>query len=365
MSRSGAPARVAILGAGWVVRHCYLPALAAVGARLAAIHDPEPGLAGALVEAAGSGRVAGGVDDLLASEADLVVVATPNHTHAPLSRRALEAGHRVICEKPLALDRAAVEELLPAGRGRLFVSCPFRFRPDVGALLDVFASGELGEVYRLRLSWTRAQGVPRPGSWYTDRARAGGGVLVDLGSHLLDLALRMAPQEVAGVTAWTSYVHAGSVRHAVPWMAGRADDDGGRADVEDQAAALLLLEGGRAIELQVSWAGYRSYDRTRIEIEGSDGRAVLDTLFGYSTLAPPHPPRLTVISRHGREVREIPFQRRPAADFGAMLCALGSEEQPGVCDLDHALRVVDAVERVYDASRKRPAPHLVARFDGD
>ena len=351
---------MALLGAGWVAGTCYAPALSEAGLRLAAVADLDRQLAQSLVARLGQGRVAADPAELLTIPSDLVVVATPNGTHAGLSRQALSAGLRVLCEKPLASRRRDVEPLVEPGRGRLFVSCPFRFRPDVRALLALCAGGEIGKLHRLRLSWTRARGIPRPGSWYTNRRLALGGVLIDLGSHLLDLALLLLKTPVARVSAWTKRLHSASREHAISWMEGRPGDGSGLIDVEDQAVALLEFEGGGILELHVSWAGYQPCDRTCIEVEGSAGTAVLETLFGYSAAGPPEPPKLRLETGRDSSVREFAFERSPAADFGAMLRAvLDSEDgSPAVADVTHTLRVVDAVERIYGAALTRPNRRL-------
>lgn len=339
---------VAILGAGWVSHHCYRPALAEAGLRLSAVADPDQEAARRLVAEAGEGEVVPGAEDLLRCPADLVVIATPNALHAPLSRSALAAGFKVLCEKPLALSRADVEDLLVDGSGRLAASCPYRFREDVQALAGLARRGDLGEIYRVRLSWARARGVPRPGSWYTQRRISGGGVLADLGPHLIDLALLLTGHpRVLEVAAWTGKLLSGSEEYASSWMSA-SPRRGGPVDVEDQASLLLKIAGGVA-EIHVSWAGHRGCDRTRIEVEGTKGRAVLKTLLGYSTDGPISPPRLEVFRAGGATSRELRFERRPATDFGRMLraCLEGGSVFPGVATGEQALAVVDVLERAY------------------
>lgn len=350
---SAARPAVAILGAGWVSHHCYGPALARAGLRLSAVVDPDLEAARRLVVEAGEGEVASEVEDLLRCPVDLVVIATPNALHAPLSRSALDAGFRVLCEKPLALSRADVEDLLTDGSGRLAASCPYRFREDVQALAGLARSGDLGEVYRVRLSWDRARGVPRPGSWYTQRQISGGGVLADLGPHLIDLGLLlMGHPRVLEVDAWTGTILSRSSReYASSWMSASSAQSGGVVDVEDQASLFLKLARGVA-EIHMSWAGHRGYDRTCLEVEGTRGRAVLNTLLGYSTQGSAAPPRLEVSKEGVITSCEFPFERSPAMDFGRMLraCLDGGSGFPGVATGEQALAVVDVIERAYAAA---------------
>jgi len=355
---SAARPSVAIAGAGWVSHHCYRPALAENGLRLSAVADPDLEAARRLVAEAGEGEAVSEAGDLLRYPADLMVIATPNALHAPLSRSALAAGFRVLCEKPLALSRADVEDLLVDGSGRLAVSCPYRFREDIQALAGLARSGDLGEIYRVRLSWDRARGVPQPGSWYTQRRISGGGVLADLGPHLIDLALLFTGHpQVLEVSAWTGTLLSGSDEYASSWMSS-SSRRGDVVDVEDQASLLLKLASGVA-EIHVSWAGHRGCDSTRLELEGTRGRAVLKTLLGYSTEGPVSPPRLDVFRAGGATSRELPFERRPATDFGRMLraCLDGGSVFPGVATGEQALAVVDVLERAYaDAGGRAHTP---------
>ncbi|MCP4656358.1 MAG: Gfo/Idh/MocA family oxidoreductase [bacterium] len=346
---------VGILGAGWVAENCYAPALAATGMKLRAVHDCDSEIAAQFVRRLGMGEAIADLDRFLAVDVDLVVVATPNATHAALVRRALEAGRTVLSEKPLATNRAEVEGLLFAGN-RLHVSSPFRFREDYGALLERVRAGDLGQIHRIRAEWVRSKGIPRPGSWYTDRRRAGGGVLADLGAHVLDLTLLlMGGSRLHRIQTWTASLLVNSETHASPWMHGVADNSPGPViDVEDQAVVHGVLEGGGLLEVHLSWAGFRPHDRTRFEVEGSRGRAVLDTLLGYSSIAPPSPPRLWIRTRKkASESRTFHFERRPAHDFGRMLEAIFGGSSPGrarPATVEEAWSVADFIEQAYGSA---------------
>jgi predicted dehydrogenase len=348
---------VALVGAGWVVQKCYLPALATLDLPVAAVADIDLAAAERLVARLGAGAVCGDLDELLGLGVDLVVIATPNCTHAALSRQALATGCSVLCEKPLALNKAEVTDLLDHGASRLHVSSPFRFRTDVQALLDVAKSGTLGHVYRTRVSWVRARGIPRPGSWYTNRRQSGGGVLTDLGPHMLDLALLLlGEKDVTEVSAWTGETLSASYAHASPWMPAPAGGGGEQViDVEDQASVQVTFDDRSLLEVHLSWAGFRGHDRTCFELEGTRGRAVLETLLGYSTMAPPTPPRLRLWAAGGAESREFELRRDPGLDFGHMLRALVNPSAGGLATTSgrDSLRIVDIIERAYLSARSR------------
>jgi predicted dehydrogenase len=178
---------------------------------------------------------------------DAVTIATPNDTHRALVLHALDAGLHVLCEKPLALNGAEARELTAAAtraKRTLMVNYSYRYTPASQALADQVRSGALGDIYFGRSIWHRRWQIPA--GWFQDKARSGGGPLIDLGVHRLDLALWFMgfPQAVS-VSAATYDRLA---------QAGVAD---GRLDsysVEDLATAFIRFENGTTLVLEASWA---------------------------------------------------------------------------------------------------------------
>jgi len=119
---------------------------------------------------------------------DAVVIATPNDTHAPLSIAALEAGKHVLCEKPMALNFAQARKMAAVSEntGRLLmIGMCRRFGEKVLALRRFVEQGDLGHVYYARAGYTRRWG--NPGGWFSVSERSGGGPVIDLGVHVIDL----------------------------------------------------------------------------------------------------------------------------------------------------------------------------------
>jgi predicted dehydrogenase len=188
-------------------------------------------------------------DALLAAEKpDVVSIATPNALHRAQTEAALAAGCHVLCEKPLSVSaadgRAMVAAATRAGK-RLMVNFSYRFSAASLALKRVVDAGRLGRVYYARSVWHRRRGIPGLGGWFTTKKLSGGGPLIDLGVHRLDLALWLMgfpKAEHVLATASDAFMR-------------RAATEGKSADVEDLAAAMISLDGGRAITLEASWAG--------------------------------------------------------------------------------------------------------------
>ena len=186
---------------------------------------------------------------------DVVSIATPNATHYELTLAALEAGLHVLCEKPLALDAGQAREMAAAAAaaGRvLMVNYNYRFVPASQALKA--AAGTLGEVYFARSVWHRSRGIPGPHrgrkNWYVERDMAGGGSLIDLGVHRLDLALWL--MDFPAVAAVTGATYAALGRAYAARTASSFD-------VEDFAVGFVRFVNGASLVLEASWALNQPY----------------------------------------------------------------------------------------------------------
>lgn len=123
----------------------------------------------------------------------LIVIATPNDLHAPLAKAALHAGKHVVIDKPFAVDPADGVELIALARERGLVLSVFhnrRWDADFLTVLDVLGGGALGEVMLAELRWDRFRPGIKPG-WREATVEQGGGMLADLGPHLIDQALQL------------------------------------------------------------------------------------------------------------------------------------------------------------------------------
>lgn len=214
-------------------------------------------------------------DMLAAGELDAISIGVPTYLHAPIVIAALRRGLHVLTEKPIAANPADAQEMVNAAHesGRMLqVVFNYRERGDITALRGILADGELGTPYAAKAGWLRRTGIPGDGTWFTNRERAGGGPLIDLGVHVLDYALELLGEpEVLTVSA-TTYAELGS------------RGKGGRTpgairaafEVEDLAMAFLRLAGGATLTLETSWATYREdNDEFWLTLYGTDGGADL------------------------------------------------------------------------------------------
>ncbi|CAA9414466.1 MAG: GH109 [uncultured Rubrobacteraceae bacterium] len=216
-------------------------------------------------------------EDLVArDDLDVVSIGAPNHLHAPIAIAALEGGRHVLCEKPLARTGAEAGSIVRAAREAdraVHVAFTQRERGDVQALKRHVEEGNLGRIYHAKATWMRRNGIPGMGGWFTSKEMAGGGPLIDLGVHMVDMALfLMGNPEVESVSCAT-YAELGPQGRG-GWAGNglMAGDDA--YEVEDLATAFVRLSGGATLNLETGWAVYReSSDDFGVTLYGTDGGA--------------------------------------------------------------------------------------------
>lgn len=281
------PPRIALIGAGWIVSKVWHPLLADLGCAFIAVVDPHLAQADAAARFGEQVRVCAAITQEDLAGCDLAVICSPNRYHVDHAVQALQLGLDVIIDKPACVTLGAAEHLIAAARaaGRTFwVTAASSARDDVTMARQLIGDRQLGDIRCIDASWRRANGVPRPGSWFTSRELALGGSSVDLGWHLLEVALGLLghPRVVAGV----AHLAEPSAVAAVQGAAWRQDLGASPAtvamDVDTQLYAALQCAGGQLVRLSTAWTTHGSEDRTSLSIHGSEGELQLDTLFGFS-----------------------------------------------------------------------------------
>jgi predicted dehydrogenase len=180
--------RIAVIGCGAVAEQCHLPALAArVGRDDIWLVDPDAGRRARLAKRFGRARQTAATLAELGATPEAAIVAVPNDLHAAVAAELLDAGVPVLCEKPLAATLAQAEGLAARTGPLLAVANVRRFFPSVRFLRELLEAEHLGKPLRFELEEGSPHGWSSASAYWLDRRRAGGGVLVDIGSHALDL----------------------------------------------------------------------------------------------------------------------------------------------------------------------------------
>ena len=321
--------RVGFLGVGWIGRH-RMQAIVDTGAvEVAAIADTSPGIAAEAAQFAPKAKLLSTFDEFLDAGVDGVVIATPSAMHAEQSIRALERGAAVFCQKPLGRTEAEVRAVLDAARAAdrlLAVDLSYRFTEGMRRIREAVRSGGLGRIYAVDLVFHNAYGPDKP--WFYDRALAGGGCVMDLGVHLVDLALWTL--EFPGVSGVSAKLFAGG------------EPLGGHPDrVEDYAVATLELETGSIVQLACSWRLQAGTDAIiSAAFYGTEGGARLSNVNGsfYDFIAE----RYRGTARETLSVPPDAWGGRAAADWARRLAA-GERFEPAAERLVDVARVLDRI----------------------
>jgi predicted dehydrogenase len=227
------------LGTGWIGRNRMEAMLATGEVKAVAVCDPNPEMAQGALESAPDAQIVGSLDQLLASEPDGIVIATPSALHAEQCIRVFRQGASVFCQKPLGRTAAEVGAVLDAARSAdrlLGVDLSYRHTAAMLAVRERIRTGDLGNIFAADLTFHNAYG-PQSG-WFWDPKLSGGGCLIDLGVHLVDLLLWLFdfPEVIKAKGTL--------LRHGRP---ARADE------VEDYAIGELSLANGVTARIACSW----------------------------------------------------------------------------------------------------------------
>jgi predicted dehydrogenase len=243
---------------------------------LTSVYDSYAPMAEARAKEFGISQVAGSPEELINSkDVDAVIIGVPNQFHAPLAIQSLEANKHVLLEKPMGISADTAKQIYQTSQNCnkvLMVAHQMRFQSISQQIKEQVAAGELGRIYTAKSGWFRRKGIPGWGTWFTRMDQSGGGPLIDIGVHMLDLALYLMgnpkPVSVYGAT----YAEFGPRKKGIGnW--GKPNWDG-IYDVEDLATALIKMEDGSTLSLDVSWAVHMDTDNSPfIHLMGSEGGA--------------------------------------------------------------------------------------------
>lgn len=261
--------RLGFVGVGWIGRNRLEAIAAANVGEVAAVAETTADAAEKVRAAFPAARFTSEFGDLLAMDLDGLVIATPSALHADQSIAALEQGLAVFCQKPLGRTAQETKAVIAAARANdrlLGVDLSYRFTTGMAAIRERVQRGELGRIYAIEAVFHNAYGPDK--AWFYDMKSAGGGCLLDLGIHLVDLAL------------WTLDFPRVEAVHGLLRSREHADFLPG-VQVEDYAIGSVSLAGGATLQLACSWRVPAGCD-ARIELTffGTSGGACFRNING-------------------------------------------------------------------------------------
>ena len=220
-------------------------------------------------------KVVADYHEVLAMEdVEAVDIATPNYMHHVIAIDALNAGKHVFCEKPdcisvqNALDMKAASE---KNGKTLMVMRNNRYYDGSVYLKNLIRKGEFGEIYAGRCGWQRRRGITGKGGWFTTKEQSGGGPLIDLGVHMIDLSIWLMgnprPVAVSGCT-FMKFADNKAGADSINATFGEAKADG-IFDVEDLAMGFIRFDNGACLQIEFSWASNVKEEKRFVELRGT------------------------------------------------------------------------------------------------
>lgn len=330
---AAATLRWGVIGYGWVARDYAVPGLLAAGGRLAAVADPNPAAQrhAATLGAVGYANAAALLED---PEVEAVYVATPNHLHRAAVEACAAAGKPVLCEKPMAATLAEAEAMAGVVR---HTGIPYgtafdqRHHPAHAAIRDAVARGAIGTVTAVRINYACWVGADWSGdNWRADPARAGGGALMDLAPHGLDLVDALLGEPVVDVVAMT--------QQRVQAYA-----------VDDGAMILGRTASGVLVQMHVAYNCPEGLPRRRLEVLGSTGAIVAERTMGQT----PGGAVRRVCGRLGLDV-PLDVPDAEASPFARQMAAFARWLRTGgdAFSLERDLHTMRLLDRAYASCRR-------------
>lgn len=337
---------IGIIGSGGIAQTAHMPgyqACAADGVRIIACSDINPETARKAADAFEVPHVFTDYAQMLAmDEIDAVSVCTPNYLHLQPTIDALEAGKHVLVEKPLAMNAAEGKAMVEAARrsGKKFqVGFMTRFQSGAQALKRFIDAGDMGDIYFARAQAMRRRGIPGWGV-FTQKDKQGGGPLIDIGVHILDLTLWLMGHPKPTFCSGQTYAKFGH-REGLVGLLGQWDPT--IFTVEDFAVGLVRFENGATLVLESSFcANQEQRDHFNTELFGTEGgcnyNPVKMFFEKHQTLIDATPAYLPQVKAHEAEVK---------AFVRAIL-----DDTPVAVTGEEALMTTQIIDAIYASTEK-------------
>jgi predicted dehydrogenase len=271
---------IGIIGSGGIAQNAHMPGYAAIPdlCEIVAVADINEKIAKQAAEKFNVKHVWTDYKKLLEmDEVQAVSVCTPNYLHCEPTVLAFKAGKHVLCEKPIAMNADEAKKMVDAGRKakkKFQIGYNSRFAPTSQLLKQYIVAGDLGDIYYARAQSLRRRGIPGWGV-FIDKAKQGGGPLIDIGVHILDLTLWLMGHPKPTAASGVTYAKFGRRSDVVGFM---GQWDYKNFTVEDFASALIRFDNGAAVVLESSFVANIPEDVHNSTLCGTEGGATTNPL---------------------------------------------------------------------------------------
>ncbi|WP_239616057.1 Gfo/Idh/MocA family protein [Cohnella mopanensis] len=262
--------KVGVIGTGGIFKWAHLPGwLSSKEVEIVAFCDAFRASAEAAAKDFPDAKVYEDYRELIADPSiDIVGISTPNLYHSEIAIAALQKGKHVFCEKPDAVNPVEAQKMADVARdsGKLLMTMRNnRFSEEAKFAKKIIGQGQLGDLYMGRCGWIRRRGIPGRGGWFTTKELSGGGPLIDLGVHMIDMAMWLSGNPKPVTVSGSTYRK----------FADRPEADGkiptGTFDVEDLAAGFIRFDNGASLQIEFSWASNIEEEKKFLEWRGTEG----------------------------------------------------------------------------------------------
>lgn len=342
--------KVAVIGIGSISEYHIKPYLANRDVELVAFCDVNEERLAAKGKQYQVDKLFVHYEDLLKEDdIDAVSICTWNDTHAEIAIAALKAGKHVLVEKPLSmnLDQARAVQQAAESAGKIAqVGFVRRFGNNTKTLKKFIDGGDLGEIYYAKASILRRLG--NPGGWFSDKSRSGGGPLIDLGVHMIDLCWYLMGKPKPVTVTGNKYSKLGNRSHIENLSFYKASDyNASLNDVEDLTNALIRFENGASLYVDVSFTLHSRQDESVVKIYGDKGGAEIEPKF------------VLIAEKHDTILNIEPQLDHTGFDFVKAFhneinhfveCCLGREEL--LAPVSDGLEVMKILSAVYESAEQ-------------
>lgn len=353
--------KVGIIGSGLIAQFAHIPGYLEAGAEIVAVCDVVEKRAKEVAKKFNIPKVYTDYRELLENpEIQAVSICTPNYLHAQMTIDALESSKHVLCEKPMAMNVEEAQSMLETSKktGKiLMMGFNNRFRGDARKLKQFIDSDKLGEIYYAKVGYMRRRGTPR--GWFTVKAESGGGPVIDIGVHIIDLTrYLMGNPEPASVFA-TTYrkLSEYSIDGRQTWDSSDVRDglrDGKLNDVEDLATALIKFKNGSTMFVEVSWAANISGDRFYINLCGTKAGAELDS---YNPIHKGAKNNDALLKLFGEELNSLtdyyvepPKTVSHFEEIKYFVKCVAENRQPEICKAEEGVQIQKILNAIYESA---------------
>ncbi len=280
--------KVSLVGLGWVTQNVWYPVISAnENFDIVSVFDVDKFTAHKFVSEYHNLIPSDSVEHIVTLKPDIVLIAVPNKFHIEYAELFLHHNISVLIEKPVCLTLEEFSRLKTAAeksKAIVFPSEASKLREDVSCLTSHLLTDQCGAIQTMNLEWVRSAGIPNPGSWFTNKELAGGGVGYDLGWHMLDVGFSFLDcpeiKEAASIR-FADFINKETKRSA-SWKQNNNGQQNLQIGVEDRLEGFITTENNVGIHLNVAWASHETTDVTRIVVNCQKATYKLETTFGFS-----------------------------------------------------------------------------------